>query len=136
MKRRRGAALVEFAVAWPVAVLLTAGGVQLTLWGAEVSAAHEAALAGARVGQAPGASAAQVKNAAQTVLRSWAGGVAPVAWCPGEEALQPQLWVCPGLTPALSEVRVGGDLTPLLALVPGGRLPFAVDVRLPREAYR
>lgn len=137
MRRQRGDALVEFALAWPVAVFLTAGGVQLALWSAELSAAQEASLAGARIGQSPAASAAQVDDAALVVLRPWAVGVRPDRWCPGDPGAQPQLWVCASLTPGLVEVRAGGVLQPLLALLPGGRgLPFEAQVQLPREAFQ
>lgn len=136
MKGQRGDALVEFALAWPVAVLLTAGGVQLALWSAELSAVQEASLAGASIGQSPAASAAQVDDAALAVLRPWAGGVRPVSWCPGDPGVQPQLWVCASLTPAHVEVRAGGELQPLLALLPGRGLPFEAEVQLPREAFQ
>ena len=41
----RGTAILEFALAWPVALLLALGCVELAVWGAESYAARSAALA-------------------------------------------------------------------------------------------
>jgi len=52
MRRANGSALLEFAIVWPVALLLVAGSVQLAVWGSEAYSARQAALAGARTGSA------------------------------------------------------------------------------------
>jgi len=41
---------MEFALAWPVALVLVLGAVETAVWGSELFAARSAALAGARAG--------------------------------------------------------------------------------------
>src|SRR4029077_6633293 len=51
----RGTALMEFALAWPIVLLLVLGAVEMAVWGSESASAREAALAGARAGTVAGA---------------------------------------------------------------------------------
>ena len=46
-RRQHAAALVEFALAWPIALLLVLSTVEAAVWAAEAYAAHAATVAGA-----------------------------------------------------------------------------------------
>jgi Flp pilus assembly protein TadG len=137
MQKRAGSTLLEFAIAWPVAVLLVAGSVQLAIWGAQASAARQAALAGARAGSAADANAAMAESVALASLRPVLVGTAASAWCPGSRTPSPPVWVCVGWSAAKVEVRVGGSVPPIVPLVSGASgLPLTADVALVREAFR
>ena len=66
---------MEFALAWPVVLLLVLGAVQLAIWASESAAARGAALAGARAGTVAGAGtdvAARVTlNALALMVSAW-----------------------------------------------------------------
>jgi Flp pilus assembly protein TadG len=135
--RQRGAALAEFAVAWPVCLLVVLGTVQVGLWAEEAAGVRTAAAAGARVAAAPGVDSAAATATALAILRPSLFGVRPAAWCPGSAGLAPRVWVCATTTMAAVEVRVGGSVPALVPLVPGGRgLPVAADAKLARERFR
>ncbi len=53
-RRQHAAALVEFALAWPIALLLVLSTVEAAVWAAEAYAAHAATVAGARAGAIAG----------------------------------------------------------------------------------
>jgi len=132
----RGSALLEFAIAWPVTLLLVMATVQLAVWGSEAYAVRQAALAGARAGSQAGGSPATAQAAAIAVLRPTLVGVSAVAWCPGL-ASAPRLWVCARTFSNLVEVQVGGSVPSLLPLLPGGGwLPVAAKVSLPLETFQ
>jgi hypothetical protein len=137
VRRYRGSALLEFAIAWPVTLLLVAGSVQLAVWGAEAFAAKRAALAGARAGSAADGTAALARSAALASLRPVLVGATAGAWCPSSGGVAPSVWVCVTQTAAAVEVRVGGSAPALLPLLPGSRgLPLDADVALAREAFQ
>ena len=133
----RGSALLEFAIAWPVTLLLVVGSVQLAVWGSEAFAAKRAALAGARAGGAADGSADLARSTALASLRPALVGTTARAWCPDSGGAAPSVWVCVTGTAALVEVRVGGSVPALLPLLPrSGGLPLDADVVLAREAFR
>ena len=137
MIRKSGSALLEFAIAWPVALLLVLGSVQLAVWGSGAFAARQAALAGARAGSAVDGTAALARSAALASLRPVLVGTTAEAWCPSYGRTPPSVWVCVTLSAATVEVRVGGSIPTLLPLLPGGGgLPLDADVALPREMFR
>jgi TadE-like protein len=137
MPRESGSALLEFAIAWPVALLLIVGSVQVAVWGSEAFAAKQAALAGARAGIAAGGSVGLARSAALASLRPVLVGVNAGAWCPSSAGPPPSVWVCVTWSVATVEVRVGGSVPALLPLLPGARgLPVGADVRLDRETFR
>ena len=137
MLRNRGSALLEFAIAWPVALLLVVGSVQLAVWGSEAFAAKQAALAGARAGSSARGTAALAGAAALASLRPVLVGTTAAAWCPSTGGPQPPVWVCVTWSAATVEVRVGGSVPALLPLLPGaGGLPLGADVALARETFR
>jgi hypothetical protein len=132
-----GSALLEFAIAWPVALLLVMASVQLAVWGSEAYAVRQAALAGARAGSGAGGSAAIAQAVALASLRPSLVGVVATPWCATSGAPEPRLWVCGILTASRAEVRIGGSVPGLVPLLPGARgLPVTADVSLDRETFR
>lgn len=137
MRSERGDALLEFAIAWPLALFLIAGSVQYTVWGTEAYAARSAAAAGARAGSRADAPAGVAEEVALSALRPALVGVGAAAWCPGGGRPAPPVWVCARSAATAVEVSVGGSVPALLPLLPGGgRLPIAADMRVEREAFR
>ena len=84
MHRNRGAALIEFALAWPIALLLALGAVETAVWGSETFAAHSAALAGARAAATAGGTPALAVAVTRRILAPSLVGVTTAAWCPGD----------------------------------------------------
>ena len=135
--RQSGSTLLEFAIAWPVALLLVLGSVQLAIWGSEAFAAKQAALAGARAGSAAGGTAELARSVALASLRPVLVGTTAGPWCPSSDAAPPPVWVCVGWSEATVEVRIGGSVPALMPVLPGrGGLPLDADVALARETFR
>lgn len=136
MRGQSGSALLEFAIAWPVTLLLVVGAVQLAVWGSEAYAVRESALAGARAASGVGGGPAIAEEAALSTLRPSLVGVSASAWCPGLPG-HPRLWVCVHLFAATIDVQIGGSVPALVPLLPGaGGLPVGADVALPRESFQ
>jgi Flp pilus assembly protein TadG len=130
-----GTALLEFALAWPIALLLVLGAVETAVWGSEVFAARSAALAGARAGALEGATAAVAADATVRMLTASLVGVAASAWCPGQSQQPPAVWVCGVDLGDAIEVRVGGEV-PALVPMPGDEgLPLEARVVVQKEAF-
>ena len=139
MKRRSiaGSALLEFAIAWPVALLLVLGSVQLAVWSSEAFAARQAAIAGARAASGLSGSASLAASVALTALRPALVGVTAAPWCPGGPPPRPKVWVCVTLAPTSVEVKVSGRVPPLVPLLPlAAGLPIFADVVLAREVFQ
>ena len=137
MRRAGGSALLEFAIVWPVAMLLVAGSVQLAVWSSEAYAARQAALAGARAGSAADGTVAVAEEKALNLLQPALVGTSAGPWCPGGRRPAPPVWVCSNVTATRSEVRIGGAVPALVPLLPGlGGLPLVGDVALARELFR
>jgi hypothetical protein len=136
-RRQRGAALAEFAITWPLTLLMVLAAVEFSVWSAEAAAARSAALAGARAGTAVGGTPELAQSVTLAALRPSLAGTAPAPWCPGAAAPAPAVWVCAAGGPAAGiDVRVGGTVPALVPLLPGrGGLPLHADVSLPREAF-
>lgn len=135
MSTQRGGTLVEFAIAWPVALLIVLGAVELSVWGSEVYAARTAALAGARAGSTAGGTAAIASDVALRSLTRSLVGVTPGAWCPGQSSTPPAVWVCATDLGASMQVDVGGSVPALVPLLLGEGLPLHAHVVLQKEAY-
>lgn len=134
-RRQRGAAILEFALAWPVALLLMLGCVELAVWGAESFAARSAALAGARAASVAGSSPQVAEMVAVRVLSPSLVGVSAHAWCPGQEGPAPVVWVCATEQGSSVQVDVGGSVP---ALVPVGfedGLPLHAHAEIHKEAF-
>jgi len=135
VKRQRAAALVEFALAWPVALLIVLSTVEAAVWAAEAYAARAAAVAGARAGAVAGGTAEVARAVALRTLDSSVVGAVPRPWCPGESPTPPRVWVCARDMGQSIEVDVGGDVPALVPLVGGAGLPLHAQVVLPKEAF-
>ena len=90
----RGNALLEFAIAWPIVLLLVAGSIQLSIWGAESYSVRQAALAGARAASVAGAGPDVGVTVAQGALGRSLVGAHSGPWCPGAAAPPPDVWIC------------------------------------------
>ena len=135
MRSERGTAVLEFALAWPVALLLALGCVELAVWSAESYAARSAALAGARVASVAGSNP---RIAALVTIRALSPslvGVQVRAWCPGQGAASPPVWVCAmDLGPDVT-VEVGGSVPALVPVGLGQGLPLHARVEMQKEAF-
>jgi Flp pilus assembly protein TadG len=134
-RRQRGAAILEFALVWPVALLMTLGCVELSVWGAESFAARSAALAGARAASVAGASPQIGEDVTLRVLASSLVGVQAGAWCPGQAGATPPVWVCAAQHGSAVEVDVGGSVPALVPVGLGQGLPLHAHVEIQREAF-
>jgi hypothetical protein len=131
----RGTALMEFALAWPVALLLVLGAVETTVWGSEVYAARSAALAGARAGAVVGASTAVAVGVAVRTLAPSLVGVGASAWCPGESLTPPPVWVCASDLGDAIEVVIRGAVPALVPIFGARGLPLQERVAVQKEAF-
>ena len=131
----RGAAIVEFALAWPVALLLILGCVELAVWSAETFAARSAALAGARAASVPGAGPDVAAAVTISTLRPSLVGVVATIWCPGERGAPVGVWVCATDLGSAIRVEVGGEVPALVPVVSTGGLPVHAQVELQKETY-
>jgi Flp pilus assembly protein TadG len=132
----RGTALMEFALAWPIVLLLVLGAVQLAIWGSESAAARSAALAGARAGTVAGARA---DVAARVTLRAMSAalvGAGAAVWCPADRQPEPPLWVCATDLGSSLRVDVVGSVPSLVPIVSGKGLPIRARVVLDKEGFR
>ena len=132
---QRAAALVEFALAWPVALLLVLASVEAAVWASEAYAARAASLAGARAGSVAGAGAAVASQVALRVLASSLIGVTPEPWCPGDRSTAPLVWVCAIAKGQAIEVEVGGSAPALVPLVPGG-MPLQARIVIEKDQFQ
>jgi hypothetical protein len=131
---QKAAALVEFALAWPIVLLAVLGTVETAVWAAEAYAARSSALAGAEAGSVSGGTAALASAVALRALAGSLVGVRPAAWCPGSPS-PPLVWVCALDLGAAMEVDVGGSAPALVPLLTGAGLPLHAHVTLQKEAY-
>ena len=130
-----GAAIMEFALAWPIALLLVLGAVETSIWGSEAFAARSAALAGARAGTVVGAPPGVIAGVALRTLSPSLIGVTAAAWCPGESGPRPAVWVCVTELGTAIQVDIGGTVPALVPMVAGGGLPLQAHVVLQKEAF-
>ena len=135
MRAQGGAALVEFALVWPVALLVVLATVEAAVWSVEAYAARAAALAGARAGTVAGGTASAAAEVARRTLSSSLVGVAAADWCPGGPRPAPEVWVCAVDRGTGVEVDVGGAAPALVPLVAGGGIPLQAHVILRKETF-
>ena len=134
-RRQRAAALVEFAFAWPIALLIVLATVQAAVWVSEAYGARAASLAGARAGSVAGGTAAVAETVAMQALSAVLVGARPEGWCPGDPAGPPDVWVCATDHRDAVEVEIGGAVPALVPLVTDGGLPLHADAILQKEEY-
>ena len=133
---QRGAALMEFALVWPVALLLVVGAVEVAVWSAETYTVRAASLAAARAGSVAGGTAGAAEAVAIRSLSAGLVGVDAAVWCPGAPGPAPPLWVCATDLGGAIEVDVGGAVPALVPLVPGAGLPVHAHVVLDKERFK
>jgi hypothetical protein len=126
---------MEFALAWPIVLLLVLGATELAVWQAEACAAREAALAGARAGTVAGADAEVAAAVALRVISGSLVGVNASEWCRTDPRPAPRLWVCARDLGGAVQVDVGGAVPALVPLLPGRDLPVAAHVVLQKERF-
>jgi len=127
---------MEFALAWPIVLLLVLGAVQIALWVSEAAAVREAARAGARAGTVAGASADLAARVTVTAMSAALVGSDVAVWCPGQRAPQPRLWVCAKDIGSALQVDVGGSVSAVVPIVRGGGIPIRAHVVLDKEGFR
>jgi hypothetical protein len=130
-----GTALVEFALAWPIALLLALGTVETAVWASETFAAQSAALAGARSAAAAGGSPQFAEAVTQRVLSPSLVGVAATAWCPGESRVSPPLWICARDLGEAMQVEIGGAVPAIVPLVTRAGLPLHARAVVQKERF-
>jgi hypothetical protein len=131
----RGAAILEFALTWPVALLLTLGCVELAVWSAESFAARSAALAGARAAAVAGSTPQVAALVTIRALSPSLVGVQAGAWCPGQAGGAPPVWVCATDLGSAVQVDVGGSVPALVPVGLGKGLPVHAHVEMQKEAF-
>lgn len=135
MKNLKGAALVEFALAWPVALLLVLGCVELAVWSAESFAARSAALAGARAASVAGSDPRVAAMVTVRVLTPSLVGAQARVWCPAQSGESPPVWVCATDLGGAVQVEVGGSVPAIVPVGPGAGLPLRAHVVLQKETF-
>ncbi len=133
--RQRAAALVEFALAWPIALLIVLATVQAAVWAAESYGARAASLAGARAGSVAGATPAIAAEVARQSLDSSLVGARAAVWCPGASVIPPPIWVCAVDQGTSIEVDVGGAAPALVPFAGNAGLPLRASASLAKEAF-
>lgn len=131
----RGTALMEFALAWPVALLLVLGAVETAVWATETFAARSAALAGARVGAIAGMPADRAAGVTLRTLSPSLVGVTAATWCPGQSRRPPEVWVCATDLGSVIQVDVGGSVPTLVPIVSRSGIPLHAHVILEKETF-
>jgi len=131
----RGTALIEFALAWPVALLLVLGAVEIAVWGSEAFAARSAALAGARAGAVAGATTALAVEVTRRTLSPSLVGVTASTWCPGESRPPAAIWICAKDLGSAIDVQVGGMAPAIVPLVTQGGLLLRAHVIVEKEVF-
>jgi len=134
-RSERGTALMEFALAWPIVLLLVLGAAEMAVWESESTSAREAALAGARAGTVVGASVNDAVGVTLRVMSSSLVGASASAWCPGDTRPAPALWVCAIDLGGALEVDVGGSVPSIVPLVPGRGLPLHAHAVMDKERF-
>lgn len=131
-----GTALVEFALAWPIALLLTLGCVEFSVWSAEAYDVRAAALAGARAGSVAGGDETVASRVALRVLEPSLVGTTAAVWCPGQAGTRPDVWVCARDAGQRFEVTIGGMAPAIVPLVAGTGLPLTAHAVVQKETFR
>ncbi len=126
---------MEFALAWPIVLLLVLGAVQLAIWASESAAARGAALAGARAGTVAGAGTAMAARVTLNSLMPSLVGAGAAVWCPADSGRQPVLWICATDLGSALRVDVDGSVPSLVPIVTGLGMPIHARVVLDKERF-
>ncbi|HKV87106.1 MAG TPA: TadE/TadG family type IV pilus assembly protein [Candidatus Dormibacteraeota bacterium] len=131
----RGTALMEFALAWPIALLLVLACVELSVWEVESYAARSAALAAARAAAAAPFDPRLAETVALHALAPSLAGAPAAAWCPGRGLTPHGVWVCASDRGNAVEVSIGGQVPALVPLFGGSGLPLHADALVDKERF-
>jgi hypothetical protein len=134
-RSQSAAALVEFALVWPIALLIVLATVEAAVWSVEAYAARAASLAGARAGSVATGTPAVAAEVTLRTLSSSLVGVDAVVWCPGGPPPAPPVWVCAVDLGSEVEVDVGGTAPALVPLGAGAGIPVHAHVVLRKETF-
>lgn len=126
---------MEFALAWPIVLLLVLGAVQLAIWASESAAARGAALAGARAGTVAGAGTEMAARVTLNSLTPSLVGSGAAVWCPADSGRRPVLWICATDLGSALRVDVDGSVPSLVPIVPGQGMPIHARVVLDKERF-
>jgi hypothetical protein len=126
---------MEFALAWPIVLLLVLGAVQLAIWASESAAVRGAALAGARAGTVAGAGTDVAARVTLNALAPALVGAGAALWCPADSGRQPMLWICATDLGSALRVDVGGSVPSLVPIVSGKGMPVHAQVVLDKERF-
>ena len=126
---------MEFALVWPIALLLALGSVELAIWGSEAYAVRAAALAGARAGSVAGASPDTAARLAQRSLAPSLVGASATIWCPGVTPQPGWVWICATDLGSAVEVDVGGTVPALVPVVGSAGLPVQAHAVIQKETF-
>ena len=135
LRFKRGTALMEFALAWPVALLLVLGCVELSVWAAESYAVRAAALAGARGASVAGATPDIAARLAQRSLAPSLVGTTAGLWCPGAPAKPAGVWICSVDLGSAIEVDIGGSVPALVPMIMSNGLPVHAHAVIQKETF-
>lgn len=136
MRRQQGSTLTEFALAWPVILLLVLAAIQVAVFGVETYTARAAAILGARIGSEAGGGIGPAASAAVRSLAPALAGAGAAQWCPGSTATAPRwVWVCARDDGRLIEVEVGGQVPAVVPLPVAPTLPIGADARIAKEVF-
>lgn len=134
-RNQNAAALVEFALVWPVVLLIVLSGVEAAVWSAESYAVRSATLAGAQAASVAGGTTTGATTVAIHALSAGLVGVTAAAWCPDAGRAAPPLWICARDLGAAIEVDAGGSVPALFPIAPGRGLPVHAHVVLEKESF-
>lgn len=126
---------MEFALVWPIALLLVLGCVELAIWGTEAYAVRAAALAGARAGSVAGANPEIAARLAQRSLAPSLIGASADIWCPGTAAQPHGVWICATDLGSAIEVDIGGTVPALVPTVVSAGLPVQAHAVIQKETF-
>lgn len=139
MRGQRGSTITEFALAWPVILLLILIGVQVAVYGVETFACRSAALAGARIGSESGGGVAAAQAGALAAVTPSLVGASAAAWCPtlrGGTAPPRWVWVCAVDQPGAVRVVIRGTVPTVVPLPGATALPVSADAAVAKEVFQ
>ncbi|HEX6488375.1 MAG TPA: hypothetical protein VF137_05800 [Candidatus Dormibacteraeota bacterium] len=128
--------MTEFALAWPVILLLVLAAIQIAVYGVEAYTARAAALIGARIGSESGGGSGPAATAALRSLAPALAGASAAAWCPSSSAPPRWVWVCARDAGAAVEVEVGGQVPTIVPLPLAAALPVSADAKVAKETFQ
>jgi hypothetical protein len=126
---------MEFALAWPIVLLLVLGAVQLAIWASESAAARGAALAGAHAGTVAGAGTDVAARVTLNSLTPALVGAGAAVWCPADAGRRPMVWICATDLGSALRVDVGGSVASLVPIVSDKGMPIRARVVLDKETF-